>query len=73
MKTLCPVCHKKSGVRIIYGYPTEELVEQAEREDVILGGCIQLDGAPNRQCVNCGIQWKGNRPPTRTLLKRIAD
>ncbi len=34
----CPECKQKAGVKIVYGYPSEELFEQAERDEVALGG-----------------------------------
>lgn len=54
---LCPSCGQKAGVSILYGYPTEDSFERAERNEIALGGCSQLIGAPNRQCLDCGHQW----------------
>jgi len=56
-KFLCPKCKQSSGVEIVYGYPSESLFEEAERDEVVLGGCTQMEGAPNRQCLGCGRQW----------------
>lgn len=40
----CPKCGGKV-VKIVYGEPFPELFEQAERKEVVLGGCcINLDG-----------------------------
>ncbi len=40
----CPKCGGKV-VKIVYGEPCPELFEQAERKEVVLGGCcINLDG-----------------------------
>ena len=49
----CPKCGGKV-VKIVYGMPTPELYEQAERKEVVLGGCcINLDGNPQWACVEC--------------------
>lgn len=54
----CPKCGGKV-VKIIYGEPTEELFEAADRGEVILGGCcIALDEngnqiSPEYGCVDC--------------------
>lgn len=55
---ICPSCKQKKGVNIIYGYPTEEAFEEAERNEAVLGGCMQEIGAPDRQCLNCSHQWE---------------
>ena len=56
-RSICPKCELKTGVKIIYGYPTEELFEQAARKEVALGGCMQLLDDPDLQCLDCGHQW----------------
>lgn len=54
----CPKCGGRI-VKIVYGEPTEELFEAADRGEVILGGCcITLDENGNQidpeyGCVNC--------------------
>ena len=39
-KYICPECKQKTGVNIVYGYPSAELFEAANRDEVALGGCI---------------------------------
>ena len=49
-------CQKCGGkvVKIVYGLPTPELYEQAERKEVVLGGCcIHESGDPQWACVEC--------------------
>ena len=55
----CPKCGGKV-VKIVYGMPAPELYEQAERKEVVLGGCcINLDGNPQWACTECEQQyWK---------------
>ena len=49
----CPKCGGKV-VKIVYGEPCPELFEQAERKEVVLGGCcIHEDGDPQWACVEC--------------------
>ena len=38
----CPSCHSDRVRPIVYGLPGEELMEEASRERVILGGCTSL-------------------------------
>lgn len=65
-KYLCPACHHRSGVDILYGYPTDEAFRQAEQGMVALGGCTQLPDAPERQCTRCSHQWRiQRRKPSR--------
>ncbi len=54
----CPNCKQKQGVAISYGYPTAELFEAAERNEAVLGGCMQAMDDPDRQCLDCGYQWE---------------
>ncbi len=57
-KYLCPVCGEKSGVNIMYGMPTEELWEAAERGEVAIGGCCLEIGGAERQCLKCDHTWR---------------
>lgn len=54
----CPKCKQKTGVNISYGYPGSELVEEVERNEAVLGGCMQALGDPDRQCLICEHQWE---------------
>jgi hypothetical protein len=58
---ICPKCGEKTGVKIAYGYPGEEMIEQAKRKEIALGGCVQEIGAPVRQCLSCAHQWSIQR------------
>jgi hypothetical protein len=55
---ICPQCQQKTGVKLVYGYPGDEMREQAERGEIALGGCCQPWGSPDRQCVACGHEWE---------------
>lgn len=60
-KLICPKCKQKSGVSISYGFPGDEMQEEAERNEIVLGGCVQEEGAPEKQCLSCGNQWSSAR------------
>ncbi len=56
-KTTCPHCGSTETAEILYGMPTEELVERmaAGEVDVALGGCcILLGESPSHHCRGCG-------------------
>jgi hypothetical protein len=37
---ICPICNSESLVPIIYGLPTNELIEQAKQDRIVLGGTM---------------------------------
>jgi ribA/ribD-fused uncharacterized protein len=53
----CPKCSSIRIVPIIYGLPRPELIERAGRGEIVLGGCLVFESAPNRSCVSCHYQW----------------
>ena len=53
MQRTCPDCGG-TGIRIIYGLPSPELAEAAERGDVALGGCIIGDEARTAGAASVG-------------------
>jgi len=63
-KYICPRCGKKTGVDILYGMPTIEGFEAADRGEIALGGCCIELGAPERRCLACHHEWKINRRKT---------
>ncbi len=52
----CPVCGG-DGLEIIYGFPTQELFEAAQRGEVALGGCIVGGEMPTTECRSCNHTW----------------
>lgn len=58
---ICPICGGKV-VPIVYGMPTGDLEEKADRGEVVLGGCcIALDENgrsidPKWACINCDFR-----------------
>lgn len=68
VRFICPSCKQKTGVNISYGYPTDELFEEAERNEAVLGGCMQYPNDPDRQCLACGHRWEIiRRKPAATV------
>jgi hypothetical protein len=53
----CPSCDSDRVRPIVYGLPSEKLMEEASHERVLLGGCTIFDGRPSLACLDCGRQW----------------
>lgn len=56
-KYICPKCKEKKGVRILYGYPSQETLQAWHRKEVELGGCIVRDENTLYKCMKCRHQW----------------
>lgn len=56
-KRRCPKCEEKAGVRIAYGYPTEETFAAAQRGELAIGGCMREIEAPKWECLACEHRW----------------
>jgi hypothetical protein len=54
---ICPKCKSKNVIPIIYGLPGRDLIEQARKGEIELGGCVVRIGSPIRKCKKCGHQW----------------
>lgn len=57
-KNVCPKCGSQDVILIVYGYPTVEAGEAAERGELALGGCCVGDNDPDRTCKACGHNWR---------------
>ncbi len=53
----CPGCGSRNVIPIVYGLPGPELLDEAERGEVKLGGCGVADGLPTCLCPSCGKEW----------------
>ena len=53
----CPTCGSQDRVPILYGLPTQEASERADRGEILLGGCIFDDRDPRWKCRVCGTEW----------------
>ncbi|MEG0873408.1 MAG: hypothetical protein RSE57_05625, partial [Clostridia bacterium] len=48
----CPICKSKM-VNIIYGMPSSEVIVQAEKQKIFIGGCLVMENNPVYHCYNC--------------------
>ena len=55
---LCPDCNSREVVRILYGFPSQEASDAAERGEVALGGCVINDDDPEWRCRVCGRRFR---------------
>ena len=57
----CPEAHR--GVPLVYGLPSPELFEAAERGEAVLGGCVVEPGPVARwACPACGHGLSATAP-----------
>lgn len=48
----CPIC-KSNMVSILYGMPSSEAIEKAERQELFIGGCMITNDNPKYHCYKC--------------------
>lgn len=53
---ICPNC-KGRVVKILYGEPTDEAMEESENKKIIIGGCCISDDDPQWGCVDCDYKF----------------
>lgn len=53
----CIKCGSKNTAKIVYGYPSNELILQAKAGKVKLGGCCIFDEQPEYFCEDCQHEW----------------
>lgn len=53
----CPECQGDRTVPIIYGFPSQEIFEAAERGEVAIGGCVLEAHNPDWACPACEHRW----------------
>ena len=53
----CPECSSKNVIPIEYGMPGLEMREEADRGEIVLGGCCIMEDANNRHCKDCSHEW----------------
>ena len=61
----CPNCGSTDFRLICYGLPTDETLEKADRDEVVLGGCTIWNGMPDWRCKNCDHAWFDPSDPAR--------
>ena len=50
----CPSCGGGDVVPIVYGFPAGETQRQAQRGEIVLGGCCVFPDPPTHECRACG-------------------
>jgi len=53
----CPKCSSKNTCRIVWGYPSSNMMKLAQEGKVVLGGCIISDNDPMWHCLDCSNHW----------------
>lgn len=56
-KLKCSSCGFEETVRIVYGYPSEAILQSSQNKEIVLGGCIVRPNNPLYQCLQCGHKW----------------
>ncbi len=60
-------------VPVAYGYPGTDLLDAAERGEVVLGGCLRPSASVDRQCPLCSKDDQLEDPPLgRTVAESYA-
>lgn len=49
----CPRCKSKNIIDIVYGFPNQKALKEAEKGKIHLGGCEVTENDPNRFCRDC--------------------
>ena len=55
---ICPHCGSSNNIPIIYGKPSDALLEKAEKGEVVLGGCVMTPDRNLYRCKDCGADFK---------------
>ena len=56
-KLVCPKCGSREAMEILYGYPSSEAFEAADRGEIFLGGCCVSGDDPLYCCKECDYSW----------------
>ena len=56
-KPKCPKCNSDNVVPIAFGYPSPEMMEEAESGEIVLGGCCIEENDPEWHCKDCDHEW----------------
>jgi hypothetical protein len=57
MNVKCPKCNGKNTCRIVWGYPSDNMMKLAEEGKIVLGGCIISDNDSMWHCIDCSNEW----------------
>ena len=54
---VCPACGREESIPVVFGLPSPELMDAAEKGLVSLGGCMMPEGPADFACRSCGLEW----------------
>ena len=54
---ICPSCNSENVATIAFGYPSPEMINAAERGEIVLGGCCVTEDDPKWHCKDCAHEW----------------
>jgi hypothetical protein len=69
----CPRCGSSKLMEILYGRPTADATDAADRSEITLGGCFMLPDAPDWECSACGHQWFDPDDPARIKREKLLN
>ena len=55
----CPKCKSNMIIDIVYGFPSEEMSDEADSNKISLGGCCIEPSNPEFKCKSCGEEFGG--------------
>ena len=53
----CPHCNGKNTTKLIWGYPSPELIKNKNRKDFELRGCVIDSSSKAWKCNDCSYEW----------------
>jgi 5-methylcytosine-specific restriction enzyme A len=56
-REICRNCGESRVVPIVYGEPGPEMIRQAEKRQLVLGGSVMTEDSPRWTCRACGAEW----------------
>lgn len=54
---ICPKCGSKNIVKIVYGLPGYELLEETDKDKVRIDRCSIKKNSPEFLCNDCAYEW----------------
>lgn len=53
----CPLCGSARTTPIVYGLPGDEMLDEAQRGEIILGGCCIVEDQATHECRSCSAKF----------------
>ena len=71
--THCPQCDSDRIVPVVYGKPSQAMIEGQERGEIMLGAGGMYVGCPNRGCALCRYKWFDERVRLQSLARIVKN